>query len=439
MAVAGLVAAACGGGGGDDDGSSASAIGDLDREYADVLVLVIDDVQEFWGVQMPEVYDQEYDELPEENVVPYTSETDIDDLGECGEGLTYEDVADNASYCRADDHIVWDDETLFPELYENYEEFALALALVHEWGHYIQKQVEYPEEGVVRETQADCFAGSWAGWVADGSSELLDMDPGDLDNGVAGMLEVRDPVGFDPEAENAHGSGFDRVAAFQSGFEGGAETCRDWDPDIVAMPFDQGNQEEIESAGNLDFDELVPTTTEDLALFWEDTVDGYESPSDVIAYDVEEEDTLPECGSADLSADDLENEVFYCPPDDFVAYDEPFLERVYEDEDERGGKRFGDFGPAMLIANAWAESIQVQLDTGTDDLQLDCFVGLWAGTVPPRSERDATFSYSPGDLDEVIAAFLQFADRDEDADDVFERVQSLRVGFVAEGDLDACA
>ena len=50
----------------------------------------------------------------------------------------------------------------------------------------------------------------------------------DLDNALAGLLTLSDPSGIDGGQDGAHGNGFDRVSAFQDGYEGGAQACADY-------------------------------------------------------------------------------------------------------------------------------------------------------------------------------------------------------------------
>ena len=74
-----------------------------------------------------------------------------------------------------------------------------------------------------------------------------------LDQAVAGLLELRDTLGVPGYDAMAHGSGFDRVSAFQDGYEDGPTTCvayEDEPPTVVACdagPFGA----EVESSPSL--------------------------------------------------------------------------------------------------------------------------------------------------------------------------------------------
>lgn len=64
------------------------------------------------------------------------------------------------------------------------------------------------DAAIVREQQADCFAGVSLFWVADGKSPRFTLSTADgLDHVLAGIITTRDPV-MDSETANddAHGS-----------------------------------------------------------------------------------------------------------------------------------------------------------------------------------------------------------------------------------------
>jgi predicted metalloprotease len=418
------------------------------QPYDKALNATIADIQDFWGSQMPAVYGIPYEEIPKSNIHAFTSRTKMSSITECARqgNLGYEDFKGNAFYCKLDGTVNYDNENYYPLLNKRFGLFAVAVSLAHEWGHAIQAQTqtELPAT-VLSETQADCFAGAWAGSVEAGNSPTLDLGPGDLERGIAGRLKVADPIGGDPRAKGAHGSGFDRVNAFQEGFEGGVERCAQWTanpPLIVQLPFT--SEEDAARAGNLPFRDVVPTTTQDLDLYWQQFTFGgevYESVSDVISYNPKDRKSLPECPSLNFAPGDYKGSVFYCEDNDFVGYDRDLIRQTY--------REIGDFGVAVLIGNAWASAMQARLGVTSEDtraigLQTDCFTGAWAGSVPVDQDatvqargapqtREASFSFSPGDLDEVVQAFLVFGDPVDAEEAVrgtsFERMEAFRLGF----------
>ena len=136
----------------------------------------------------------------------------------------------NAFYCPAGDFIAWDESGLMIPYYVSGGDFAAAFVLAHEFGHAMQARLpEQAQVGVLRELQADCFAGSWARWV----SQRRMLDPGDLDEATLAVFSARDMPGTPWTDPAAHGSGFERTRAFGDGVELGAEACypapaREW-------------------------------------------------------------------------------------------------------------------------------------------------------------------------------------------------------------------
>ncbi|HMF82464.1 MAG TPA: neutral zinc metallopeptidase [Acidimicrobiia bacterium] len=415
------------------------------QPYDRILKASIQDIQDFWSEQMPAVYGIPYDELPPSHIHPYTAKTDMSSITECARGgATYKDFKHNAFHCPLDMTINYDNQDLFPALYKKFGAFTLAQVLSHEWGHVIQTETgtAFPAT-ILAEQQADCFAGAWAAHVDKGDSQLLRLDPGDLDKGLAGMLEFRDPIGGDPTNEGSHGSGFDRVSAYQQGYESGVQRCAQYTtnpPFIQELPFT--NALDVAQGGNLPFKDVLPTTKRDLDLYWgQFTFDGqpYKAPSDVVSYNPRDKGSLPKCSG--FKASDFKDSIFYCRGGDYVGYDRNLIRNVYGE--------FGDFAVATLVGNAWASAMQSRLDiTGdakTIGLQADCLTGAWVGSVPVDQEgtesarggpetRQSAFSLSPGDLDEVVQSFIVFGDPAEAKQAVrgtaFERMEAFRLGFV---------
>ena len=89
----------------------------------------------------------------------------------CGPRPAYEEIADNAFYCPDDDIIAGDEVPLIPQLNEQFGPFTVAIVFAHEYGHAVQARFGTSDRTVVPEMQADCFAGAWTQWVADGERE----------------------------------------------------------------------------------------------------------------------------------------------------------------------------------------------------------------------------------------------------------------------------
>ena len=104
----------------------------------------------------------------------------------------------------------------------------------------------------------------------------------------------------------------------------------------------------------------------------------------------------------------VHNRVFYCIDDDYVAFDQPFLQQIYD--------QIGDFGVTSLVAGSFATRVQkLQGEPGVEDnglaivLQADCYTGGFTAAFFNGALTAATLS--PGDLDEVVEAFLAYAGR----------------------------
>ena len=424
VAVLALLLAACGGGGGslgggesdgaaDDDRTDGEAQDQQDQEedeeergtlpYDETIEVFVADLQVYWAELMPEVYGEQYEPIPEENLIAFErGDPDV----ECGGvEISYDELEGNAFYCDTDDLIVWDNDQLFPELYDRYGGFVIGLTLAHEWGHAIQARVGVLEEDIVVEQMADCSAGAWVQHVEAGESDEFDLDQlGTLDAALSGFLQYRDPPGYQPDQPGAHGSAFDRVNAFQEGFEQEEERCAEYPDDppaVVALGF--GSQDDFESGGNLAYEEIFDLLITDLDAYWSDEIDDYDSIDDLEPYDVDDGDELPQCGDEDVDPDQYEETAFYCAEDHFIAWDDEYLEDLYD--------ATGDLGPAVLLANAYSSAVQAALEVEGErreiGLQADCLSGSWVGSVPPIGTRDeAEIFLSPGDLDEVVQALL---------------------------------
>jgi predicted metalloprotease len=98
----------------------------------------------------------------------------------------------NAFYCSDGDFIAWDETGLMIPYYVQGGDFAAAFVLAHEFGHAMQVRLTRQETvGVLRELQADCFAGAWAGWVASRGF----LEAGDLDEATLAVFSARDVPG----------------------------------------------------------------------------------------------------------------------------------------------------------------------------------------------------------------------------------------------------
>lgn len=437
--------AAAGGGGsgsGDDptlDGGGTDATPDKGKGYEATLESAIADIQRYWSKTFPAVYGGRYEPIPEDRVIAARPGVK---LPKCqGQTLTYRDAEDNAFYCYKSNFIAYDDVGLFPQIFRDFGTLAVPLVLAHEWGHAIQDRADNIEQQtVLKELQSDCFAGAWVKRVADGEAKGLKLEGGNLDRALAALIQFRDPLGSSADDPNAHGSGFDRVNAFQQGYDDGAEQCAtyfDSPPVLTAIPF--SDEQEAASGGNVDAELVIPASVELLNSFYSQVEPLYQvqSVDNVYSFDSSgSADQLPECGTTTPPRSQIKNRVFYCLPDGYFAFDEPYLQHVYDD--------IGDFGVATLLANPFATYVQTLQDfpgvaENADNAVLgaDCYTGGFAAAmyneVLSSETLGGTVVLSPGDLDETVQAFIDYSAARglaKDLDVTFLRLRAFRDGFL---------
>jgi predicted metalloprotease len=398
------------------------------QAYDAFLAAAIDDLGGFWTDAFPTVADGEPYRPLDGGVWPVWPEAR--DVPGCGSDRThYREIEDNAFYCPEEDFIAFDDAGLFPRLAAEYGDFTLATVLAHEWGHSIQARVSWSLDGVVRELQADCFAGAWMGHLPSAGSSLLRLTDPDLRQAITGILEFRDDPGTSADDRGAHGSAFDRLGAFQDGLDGGVETCARYasvPPVVIELPFDRGT--DANADGSRTLSSLVSALPADLDRFWARELagraKGFTALGDTLRT-YERGGPYPVC--ATLTDDDYEQGVVYCPDPEFVAYEDG-------GETARLHDTIGDFSVGVLFGERWAEALQQQLAlgrTGQDAvLQRDCLTGAWVADLVPRPTGDQPFVISPGDLDEAVRTFLLFTEGgQQSARDALDRIGSFRGGL----------
>ena len=228
-----------------------------------------------------------------------------------------------AIYCKLDDSVAWDDADFMPQQRSKFGDFVIPIVLAHEWGHAIQKRSGFFDQNKVTasgELQADCFAGGWARHAQDDG--VFEVNAADLDRALAGMLDIADTPGTTTENnQTAHGSGFDRVSAFQEGYDNGVEKCKgykDGDPPVLELPF--SDAQDAANEGNAPYDSIVNGVPYDLEDYWTQL---YPELTDGKAWTPLKPDqpfdpnNPPMCGDQSAKGYAL----FYCVPEDYVGWD----------------------------------------------------------------------------------------------------------------------
>src|SRR5581483_10237919 len=375
-------------------------------DYARTAKLAIADIQSYWADTFPQVYGAKYAAIPSNRI--FAAHPGVK-LPPCqGQKLTYKDAEENAFYCFKSNFVAYDDVKLFPDLFQNFGDFSIALVFAHEWGHAIQDRAGNAQQpSILKELQADCFAGSWTRHVADGDSRKLKLRGGSLDSALAAYLKkFRDAPGSSPYDPQAHGDAFDRVGAFEDGYGNGAEKCATYfDSPPLTTEQQFATRSDASSGGNLPADEVIPGTVDLLNNFYSQVEPGYTplSIDDVFKYDSSgSKDQLPKCGGSVPPRSHIKNRVFYCIDDGYIAFDEPYVQHVYDD--------IGDFGVTTLFANTWATYVQIKqgFPGAADNTDAGGFAAeMWNGLLSSDT-LGGQVSLSSGDLDETVAALLDY-------------------------------
>jgi predicted metalloprotease len=390
---------------------------------ADVVTTALEDVERFWTAEFGSVADGAKFTPVQGGYFPYSKNDPPPACG--GQQSSYEP---NAFYCPPDDFIAWDAQQLIPELQEDFGPLLVGVVMAHEYGHAIQGRVGPANQPtVVLEQQADCYAGAWLADVLAGKSTAFkDVTPAQLDDSVAGVLQLRDQPGTPALAEGAHGNAFDRIRALQDGVDEGVTTCAKYrarNLPVTEVPF--STREEAASGGNLAYDEAVGLLADDAQAYWQRTfprLTGSAWPD--LAIQPFRAGEPPACPKPDASA---EGAAFYCPDGDFVAFDSTDLGPALHD-------RIGDFAIGLLLGDLFARAAQDRRGEATrteqGQLTVDCLAGSWTNDLLTRDVRSRV-RLSPGDLDEAVSALLAFGRAsDNNGPTAFDRIAAYREGVL---------
>jgi predicted metalloprotease len=397
--------------------------GAIDR----LAATVVTDVGQFWEVTFPSAFDDQWEDLEGGY---YSVDTADDDAKAPPCTRRASDVEGNAFYCPSEDIIAWDRAALLPVLKEKFGEAAVMFVLAHEMGHAVQRRTglsvaeqrsnpeKYPT--ILVEAQADCYAGALVRWVADGEAEHLTISKDRLDKAMEALVMFRDPVGTEQSDQDAHGDAFDRVSAFQDGFDTGVDLCKDMSVDNRTFT-QRGfrSADDAERGGNLPFEQLLSSIAPDLDAFYQTTVTTagkqWESP------ELRTSDASPECTRSD------QGPIAFCQ-------EGREIDVAVGDELPELHTEIGDYATGTILASRYSMAALAALGKPLegDDAQrgLLCLTGAYTGMLLTREEG---FSLSPGDLDEAIQVLLRFdyPGRDAKGDALptgYDRVSLFRTG-----------
>ena len=397
----------------------------------------VSDLEEFWSGAYSEAFDGEFQ--PVRALISWDAESF--DGGFCGME-TYGLV--NAAFCKPDRTIGWDRGVLMPGLRRQNGDMGAVMVLAHEYGHAIQQQaglINRKTPTLVAEQQADCLAGTYMRWVAQGDSQRFALSTADgLNKLLAAVIAFRDPLLTEAEAQvgiDEHGSAFERISAFQFGFTDGPAACAAIDlkeinqrrGDLpVLLPEDQ--------SGDLDI-------TERWVRSMIDALNTIFKPADPPRLDFRP-DAAVECPSARPSPP-----ASYCPDSNTIVVDLAELQALAapSDEVDVGDLAGGDNTAFSVLISRYTLALQhargLVLDNAEAALRTACLTGVATAKMikPVHLPNGDTILLTAGDVDEAVSGILTngLAASDVNGESVpsgFARIDAFRVGIL--GDEERC-
>lgn len=403
----------------------------------------VNDVQQYWQEHYGEALDGTFE--PITNLVSYDSE---DPFGPviCGMDLYGEP---NAFFCPKADMMAWDRGVLVPTGDKFFGQPSIAALIAHEYGHAVQNMADLVDRStptIVREQQADCFAGNYIRWVAEGSSPRFTLSTGEgLNKVLAAAITIRDPV-LTPDdvemIEEGHGTALDRISAFQTGFVDGPAACAAIDLEkieesrgnlpIVLTVDDNGT---IQTGDAPLEEELVNTLFELLNTQFKP------SHPPTLSLQSPNQQPCPDAKATEPAA--------YCPATNTISVDLPALRALGTPADEGENVLVqGDNTALSVLTSRFMLALQhqrgTQLDTAATALRTACLTGIgqhhMASKVTLPSGKSLVLT--AGDLDEAVAGLLNngLAASDVNGNTVaagFTRIVAYRSGLI-NPDVAAC-
>ncbi len=419
--------------------SPTGTVVNTDNGTIDKLALLsINDIEDYWK----SVYSQSLKGsfVPVDKMVSYNSNSPDSPI--VCHSDTYKLV--NAFYTSRCNLIAWDRGVFLAIAQQYFGDMSVTGVLAHEFGHALQhmaKLVTRRDATIVREQQADCFAGVYLYWVADGKSPRFTLSTADgLDHVLAGIITTRDPVmDSDTQNDDEHGSALDRVSAFQMGFIDGASACAGIDkkeieqrrgdlPNALRVDSDTGNPETGEVPINQD---TLTTLMELLGRIF--------SPKSAPTL------TYQAAGCPDAKPSPPAS---YCPSTNTIAIDLPALATMgkVSDENEHTLPQ-GDDTALSVVMSRYALAVQhergLPMQSPWTALRTACLTGAVHRKMaePIELPSQNQLLLTAGDLDEAVSGLLTNRMVASDADGTsvpagFTRIAAFRGGVT--GNMDAC-
>ncbi len=425
------------------------------RSYDGFLTAALQDIEDWWAAEYPTVYGQSWTPLKGGIYAAYPQR--VEQIPGCSQRTTrYRDVEGNAFYCSDGDFIVYDDDELLPDLVNDLGAAAAGVVFAHEFGHAVQERAgESNESTLLREQQADCFAGAWTARAESGAIAAFQYTEQDVKNGLVAMIRVADPVQLSGTTSgDAHGTGFDRVTAFQDGYVGGLARCKtffteDRTSKMIEIPFrfdSTGGNLPLESTDGNDFTTLIPPN---LDAYWTAQLKSVGVAFNTPKFVTFDSSDPPSCEGVESSK--IVGHIRWCSSTNEVLVDADFANRLISG--------IGDMSLGYFVGEAYTEAAQTAMDSAlTGELRRladDCLLGAWTKSIVPSSDtasanptgnRPSTQTTTPsagsssesglelaaGDLDEAVITAIQISDSSASTKSVgtaFEKIAAFREGL----------
>lgn len=412
--------------------SALTATGADNGEFDKLALNAIDDIQTYWQGEYHNEFDGEF--TPVTKFFSWTAKAPRSQETQFCKETTYHLV--NAAYCRLDSSIGWDRGVLLPMMQDSFGKMAVVMVLAHEYGHAIQTMsriVSAKDPVIVKEQQADCFAGAFIRHVAEGKSRHFTINTADgLNSVLAATVAIRDANPGDPEA--VHGSAFERVTAVQIGFTDGPKACKAIDMKDInrrrknlpeALAADTGTQDQAE----ISKDNLVTLSRQMAAIMPVPHAPTYDYHGAKL-HCADGADTVP---------------VTYCPATNTIGTDIPALaERGTASTSDQEGfptRVTGDYDAFVVFVSRYTLAVQgnagQRLTGAKTGLRAACLSGVITAKL---SDTNHTFKpgdlrLTAGDLDKAVSGLLTdgLAASDVEGKTVpsgFSRVDAFRAGVL---------
>jgi predicted metalloprotease len=400
-------------------------------------LLSVNDIEDYWK----SVYSQSLKGtfLPVGKLVSYDSNDPSSPIVCHNE--TYKLV--NAFFTSRCNLIAWDRTVFMATAQRYFGDMSVTGVLAHEFGHALQqmaKLVTRKDPTIVREQQADCFAGVYLYWVAAGKSPRFTLSTADgLDHVLAGIIITRDPVqDSDTSNDDEHGTALDRISAFQMGFATGASACAGINTQEIAQ-----RRGDLPTA--LQVDPNGDTVTGEVDIN-EDTLSTLMELLGKV-FTPKNPPTLSykpaDCPDAKASPP-----ASYCPATNTIVVDLPGLAKMGQVSSEsQDTLPQGDDTALSFVMSRYALAVQhernLPMQSPWTALRTACLTGVvhrkMAEPIDTPSHKELLLT--AGDLDEAVSGLLTNHMVASDADGTsvpagFTRISAFRGGVG--GNMDAC-